>query len=148
MTDTPADMINHPPHYKGARFECIEVIEAYRLGYHLGNAFKYLVRHERKGAPQDDLKKALWYLERYLGNPQARAVQEGLWRSPFPLGFDGAVTRDVVASFGLPYRVGYAANDILHAAFTLESVGWIENARFALAELVREADAAEKDASK
>ena len=86
MTDTPADMINHPPHYKGAWFECIEVIEAYRLGYHLGNAFKYLVRHERKGAPQDDLKKALWYLDRYLGNAGVREAQVRDWLLPVALG--------------------------------------------------------------
>ena len=26
------DLVNHPPHYAGTRFKCIQVIEAFRLG--------------------------------------------------------------------------------------------------------------------
>lgn len=59
------DMINHPPHYiTDAGIEAIDVIEQYGLGYHLGNAMKYLLRAGRKGDATEDLKKAAWYLAR------------------------------------------------------------------------------------
>jgi uncharacterized protein (DUF983 family) len=66
-----SDNINHPAHYtgvlvRGSEVECIEVIEALHLNYHVGNAFKYLWRHERKGASLEDLRKAIWYLSREI----------------------------------------------------------------------------------
>ena len=56
--------IDHPPHYTGhpSGVECIEITE--RLPFCLGNAIKYLWRCDAKGAPVEDLKKALWYLRR------------------------------------------------------------------------------------
>lgn len=61
-----ADPIN-PQHYKRNGIECIEVIEAFELGYHLGNAVKYILRAGRKTAsPLTDLKKSIWYLQREL----------------------------------------------------------------------------------
>jgi hypothetical protein len=65
-----ADAVNHPAHYGGADdpFEAIKVIEAWGLGFHLGNAVKYLRRAGRKGMALEDLKKARWYLDRYITN--------------------------------------------------------------------------------
>ena len=61
-----ADPIN-PQHYKRNGIECIDVIEAFELGYHLGNAVKYILRAGRKTAsPLTDLKKSIWYLQREL----------------------------------------------------------------------------------
>ena len=31
-----------------------------------GNAIKYLMRHDKKGAQLDDLKKARWYVDRLI----------------------------------------------------------------------------------
>lgn len=65
MTSPEIDMVNHPPHYRAGGFECIEIIEAYRLGYHLGNALKYLWRAGRKSPDVIvDLRKAVWYCRR------------------------------------------------------------------------------------
>lgn len=62
-----ADMVNHPPHYKSeSGLESIDVIEAFGLGFHLGNAVKYILRCEKKGAAVEDLKKARWYLDREI----------------------------------------------------------------------------------
>ena len=58
------DLVNHPPHYKGKRFESIDIIEDFDLGFNLGNAIKYILRADRKGNKAQDLRKAIWYLER------------------------------------------------------------------------------------
>jgi len=60
----PSDPIN-PAHYHGSKLQAIEVIEDFDLGYCLGNALKYILRAGKKTAdPVQDLKKAIWYLER------------------------------------------------------------------------------------
>lgn len=65
-----ADQVNHPKHYGGEDnpYEAIKVIEAWKLGFNVGNTVKYLARHGMKpGAdPIEDLKKAKWYLEREI----------------------------------------------------------------------------------
>lgn len=60
------DMVNHPPHYDFGLHETIDVIEAWELPYHLGNVVKYVSRSKRKGKELEDLKKAAWYLDRYI----------------------------------------------------------------------------------
>ena len=60
------DMVNRPPHYTYAKFEVIEVIEAFGLGFHLGNVVKYILRAGKKSNTIEDLKKARWYLSRYI----------------------------------------------------------------------------------
>jgi hypothetical protein len=63
----PTEVINHPPHYGGdTTYEAIKVIEAWDLGFNLGNVVKYISRADSKGTPIDDLRKAAWYLEREL----------------------------------------------------------------------------------
>jgi hypothetical protein len=65
--------VDHPEHYGGADdpFEAIKVIEAWGLGFHLGNAVKYISRCDRKGAPVEDLEKARWYLDREIHRRRA-----------------------------------------------------------------------------
>lgn len=64
------DNVRHPLHYKGDRFECIEVmletqgVEAVK-SFCLCNAFKYLYRHNGKNGIEDT-KKAQWYLDEYI----------------------------------------------------------------------------------
>jgi len=64
------EMIDHPKHYGGkeSKHEAISVIEEWNLGFHLGNVVKYISRAGRKPDQSqiDDLKKAQWYLERYI----------------------------------------------------------------------------------
>ena len=61
-----ADLVNHPPHYKTGGIETIDFIEAKQLPYHLGNVVKYVTRAQHKGNTLEDLKKAQWYLNRYI----------------------------------------------------------------------------------
>lgn len=61
------EVINHPRHYGGdTTYEAIKVIEAWGLGFCLGNALKYICRFGKKGSTVDDLKKARWYLDREI----------------------------------------------------------------------------------
>lgn len=62
----PCDAVNHPPHYTAGRFEVIDVIEDWKLNFHLGNAIKYVARAGKKGDALEDLKKAAWYLAREI----------------------------------------------------------------------------------
>lgn len=61
-----SDAVNHPAHYNAGKFEVIDVIEDWQLGFHLGNVVKYIARSPHKGQQLDDLKKALWYLQRKI----------------------------------------------------------------------------------
>ena len=60
------ETVNHPDHYQGDGLEVIDVIEGFQLGFSLGNAVKYILRHKTKGKPLEDLKKARWYLDREI----------------------------------------------------------------------------------
>jgi hypothetical protein len=60
------DLIHQPPHYTFSRIEVIDAIEAWQLGFHLGNVVKYVARAAHKGQQLDDLKKARWYLDREI----------------------------------------------------------------------------------
>ena len=60
------DVINHPSHYTRGKIEGIDFIEDQQLPYHLGNATEYIARAGHKGDKLEDLKKARWYLDRYI----------------------------------------------------------------------------------
>ena len=67
------DAVEHPSHYSQTRIECIDAIEAciepYKDtvdAYLTSNALKYLWRHEFKKNPIEDLKKAVWYINRII----------------------------------------------------------------------------------
>lgn len=66
MNDPP-DTIHHPPHYTFGAIEVIDAIEAWELGFHLGNVVKYVARAAHKGQQLADLQKARWYLDREIG---------------------------------------------------------------------------------
>ena len=65
------DPVNNPAHYTFGTVEVIEAIEAWELGFHLGNVVKYVARAARKGRYLEDLKKARWYLEREIRRREA-----------------------------------------------------------------------------
>ena len=68
-------VVDHPDHYGGdTTYEAIKVIEAWDLGFCLGNAVKYICRCGRKDGMSrlDDLRKAAWYLDREITREQAR----------------------------------------------------------------------------
>jgi len=62
--------VNHPQHYGGKNneYEAIKVIDAWDLGFSLGNTIKYISRAGKKGKDKElqDLRKGLWYLEHHI----------------------------------------------------------------------------------
>ena len=64
----PTDNVNNPTHYNTGTIEVITVIEDWKLNFNLGNAIKYIGRCEHKNNKTEDIKKAIWYLERELKN--------------------------------------------------------------------------------
>ena len=72
--------INHPDHYGGKDniYEAIKVIEAWDLNFHLGNVIKYISRTGKKDPAKslEDLRKAQWYLERYIEEYQTVKIKK------------------------------------------------------------------------
>lgn len=61
------EAVDHPSCYKRGGIEAIDAIEAWGLGFHLGNVVKYIARAGHKTADGlRDLKKAEWYLSREI----------------------------------------------------------------------------------
>lgn len=60
------NVVNNPPHYNAhpSGIECIQVTE--HMNFNLGNAMKYIWRSDHKGASEQDLLKAIWYIEREI----------------------------------------------------------------------------------
>lgn len=60
------DPVNHPKHYTGhpSGIECIQITE--HMGFCLGNAVKYIWRADLKNDAIEDLKKAVWYINREI----------------------------------------------------------------------------------
>jgi len=68
------EAVDHPAHYGGSDnpYEAIKVIEAWGLGFNLGNTVKYIARAGAKGDRLTDLRKAAWYLNREIENVEKR----------------------------------------------------------------------------
>ena len=62
------DPVNHPSHYTDGKIEVIDFNEDKKLGFHLGNAVKYISRAGKKNPEKEieDLEKAIWYIKRYI----------------------------------------------------------------------------------
>lgn len=98
------DNVNHPSHYTSGPFECIELTSRYPfLG---GNAIKYVYRWQGKNG-LEDLRKALWYLN--------RAKEE----SPYePLGLYP------LDSFVPPYCYFHMDDESVHMLRKLARLNW------------------------
>lgn len=79
--ETKPDPVNHPAHYGGASnpYEAIKVIEAWGLGFCLGNTIKYIARAGKKDSMTDiqDLRKAAWYLNREIETRMIESKSNG-----------------------------------------------------------------------
>lgn len=73
MLEPKPDVVAHPQHYNQGKIEVIEFIEDKKLNYHKGNAIKYISRAgiKNKDKEIEDLRKAIWYLEREIATIEA-----------------------------------------------------------------------------
>lgn len=64
------EQVNHPTHYGGENntYEVINVIDAWGLGFSLGNAVKYISRAGKKNPEKEieHLQKAIWYISHHI----------------------------------------------------------------------------------
>lgn len=65
------DSVNHPEHYTQGGIECIDAMQAAFgkqsvMEFCLCNAFKYCFRCKHKNSQTEDVKKAVWYLNKWL----------------------------------------------------------------------------------
>jgi hypothetical protein len=71
--------VDHPQYYGGKDnpYEAIKVIEAWNLGFCLGNTVKYISRSGKKDPAREieDLKKAAWYLTREIERRESDAAR-------------------------------------------------------------------------
>ena len=70
------EAVDHPKHYNAlpGGIECIDVVE--NMSFNLGNAVKYIWRCGEKGKMGEDLRKAIWYLEREIKLASERVAEE------------------------------------------------------------------------
>lgn len=75
------DMVNSPPHYTQGGIECIDAMKS-AFGdteleaYCKIAAFKYIWRCEKKNG-NEDIRKAIWYLQKYLSLKEITEVADG-----------------------------------------------------------------------
>ena len=78
--DVSVERVDHPSHYGGKDnpYEAIKVIEAWSLGFCLGNTVKYVSRAGKKDPEREieDLEKARWYLDREIQRRKAERETE------------------------------------------------------------------------
>lgn len=65
-----------PDYYKSGGMEALDVIDAFDLGFNLGNAFKYIARAGKKNDKVEDLRKAVTYLNREIEKAEKERERE------------------------------------------------------------------------
>ena len=78
------DPVNNPAHYTNhpSGIECIQVTE--HMNFNRGNAVKYIWRCGDKGKPVEDLRKAIWYLEREIARLEQPRETVQIYTPPAP----------------------------------------------------------------
>ncbi len=70
IEESTREVVEDDDYYEGKNgTEAIDIIEEFELGFCLGNVVKYVLRAGKKvgNTELEDLDKARWYLERYIG---------------------------------------------------------------------------------
>lgn len=126
------DIINHPAHYTDGKFETIEAIESWRLGYHLGNAVKYISRAGKKSKDTEleDLRKARWYIKRYLDYHHLPPESLGAMEYAADKGLDLYLTGAVLCLVASMHQSGEPRDEFLYQALAeLERAIGVREAR-------------------
>lgn len=76
-----SDAVNHPSHYNSGNIEVIEMVMEISRPYEgdvavcIGNVVKYTARAPFKGRKVEDLRKAMWYLEKAIELEETKEAQ-------------------------------------------------------------------------
>ena len=91
------DNVNHPAHYTDGKIEVIDFIEDKQLGFHLGNAVKYISRAGKKDPEKtiENLQKAEWYLHREIQRLTAQKAARAAELHETGVTFGGAPMRRI-----------------------------------------------------
>ena len=107
MSNTTGDPVNHPSHYMGDGIEAWDVIESWGMGYHIGNATKYILRAGKKDDATQDAQKALVYIKRAMSNNVTCSMLADRK--------DGISEDRIVTAFGLTGHLAGAMVNLIHA---------------------------------
>lgn len=96
--DIMNDPVNHPSHYTDGKIEVIDFIEDKKLGFHLGNAVKYISRAGKKDPAKtvEDLEKAIWYIKRFIEDYKEKSglnIRDGYFFNCGDTDGDEAITK-------------------------------------------------------
>lgn len=132
------EMVNHPKHYQGCKFEAIDIIESYNLGFCLGNAIKYLLRAGKKDNINQEIRKAIWYIQRY-----EQELTEGITKVTQITNKTNTSTNintieDIIEDFHLQEDIGKAVRSILIATQVSQVLDELEKAKSYLSNFLRE----------
>jgi len=106
--DVP-DPIARPEHYRKCSIEPIQIWRELSLNPFMSNVVKYLMRLGHKDAEQDELTKAIQYLNEEIHNIQLGILQFT------PKDAKCSVSADVIAKeLGMSYPVGTAFHVVMH----------------------------------
>lgn len=79
LKDNKTSTVDHPSHYNQNKVETIDSIKSITgegfEGYLLGNTVKYIGRYQYKNGVED-LKKAVWHLEKLIKEIEEKEVQK------------------------------------------------------------------------
>lgn len=105
------DMVNKPPHYRQHKSGVETITLAEQMPHTLATAFAYVERAPFKGTEIEDLRKARWYVNRFMGGTLGSVSDlakftrvEGEDSLSSKLAFLGFAMGD--RSFGARYSVG------------------------------------------
>ena len=84
------EAVNHPAHYGGdVPHEIWKCLEAWGLtkDSYRWNAVKYIARCDLKNDPVEDLRKAIWYIEKAIAKREGKldAIVRGVYTDQRPL---------------------------------------------------------------
>ena len=87
-------MADSPAYYTRGTIETWDFIRDQDLNYHLGNAIKYICRAGHKDSKQEDLKKAIHYLQNELDFTLRQSKSDG---------YGGAIPSSLLFDDNSPY---------------------------------------------
>jgi len=73
--------VEHPDHYQTKTgLEVFDIMESFNMSIHVSHAIKYILRAGKKGSYEQDIKKAIQWLNRDLTHRKEEQLGGVTWR--------------------------------------------------------------------